>query len=207
MLCLPSIILTPGHKQGIKIIQTFVTEKIILSMAVSMFKWLLFGSFLMIGQPRPANNSTTSNPHPYYISVVEVNHNAADKTLEISCKIFTNDFETTLEKNYRTKVDLVNPKDKATMDKLISDYIPKHLSFKVDGRPVNYSYVGYEKEDEAIYSYWQVDNIPSLKKLDITNSILHDFSDQQINIVHVTVNGKRQSVKLDYPGTVASFSF
>ena len=67
--------------------------------------------------------------HPYYISVVEINHNAADKTLEISCKIFTNDFETTLEKNYKQKL-ISNPPDKAAMDNWISDYIKKHLSDK-----------------------------------------------------------------------------
>jgi len=145
--------------------------------------------------------------HPYYISVVEINHNAPDKTLEISCRIFTNDFETTLEKNYKAKVDLVNPPDKGAVDKLINDYIKKHFSLKVDNKPVDFSYVGFEKEEEAIESYFQVDNITSVKKIDVSNSILHDFSDQQINIVHCIVGGKRQSTKLDYPKTDASFSW
>ncbi|HEY1872381.1 MAG TPA: DUF6702 family protein [Chitinophagaceae bacterium] len=150
---------------------------------------------------------TNGSNHPYYVSVVEINHNATDKTLEISCKIFTNDFEETLEKNYKTRVDLVNPADKAAMDKLVSDYIKKHLSLQVDSKQVNFSYVGFEKEDEAIYSYFQIDNVASLKKLNVVNSILHDFSDQQINIVHCIVGGKRQSTKLDYPKTDASFQF
>jgi hypothetical protein len=101
----------------------------------------------------------------------------------------------------------VNPPDKAAMDKLVSDYIKKHLSIKADNKAVTFSYVGFEKEDEAIYSYFQVDNIPSVKKIDITNSILHDFSDQQINIIHCVVGGKRQSDKLDYPKAEASFQF
>lgn len=175
-------------------------------MAVSVYKWLALPFFFLLA---PFSNQTETGKalHPYYISVVEINHNATDKTLEISCKIFTNDFETTLEKNYKTKVDLVNPKNKPTMDKLIIDYINKNLSVKADGKTVNYSYVGYEKEDEAIYSYFQVDNIATVKKIDVTNSILHDFSNQQINIIHCTVGGKRQSTKLDYPDTQASFQF
>jgi hypothetical protein len=173
-----------------------------------VYKWLMVNYWLLVGIPQFGNSFyQTAGGHPYYISVVEVNHNATDKTLEISCKIFTNDFETTLEKNYKTKVDLENPTDKGAMDKLVSDYIKKHLSFKVDGKPVNFSYVGFEREDEAIYSYFQVDNVAALKKLDVSNSILHDFSDQQINIVHCVVGGKRQSTKLDYPKTDASFSW
>jgi hypothetical protein len=175
-------------------------------MAAWVYRWfIVYGLSFVVGLAplrKPFNP-----PHPYYISVVEINHNAKDKILEISCKIFTNDFETTLEKNYKTKVDLDNPPDKAAMDKLINDYIKKHLSFRADNKPVNFSYVGFEKEDEAIYSYFQVDNVPTVKKIDVTNSILHDFSDQQINIIHCVVSGKRQSTKLDYPNTQASFNF
>jgi len=180
-------------------------------MAEAVYRWLLVSCCWLPVSKSPVEKTFTISKnnisHPYYISVVEVNHNPTDKTLEISCKIFTNDFEATLEKNYKTKVDLVNPSDKAAMDKLITDYIKKHLSFKVDGKQANFSYIGFEKEDEAIYCYFQVDNIPNLKKIDIVNSILHDFSDQQINIIHCTVGGKRQSTKLDYPRTDVSFQF
>jgi len=188
-------------------------------MARCVNKWLLAGSSLLVAFPiaigslllvswvRVKEPSSSSNIHPYYLSVVEVNYNATDKTLEISCKIFTNDFESIIEKNYKSKVDLVNPKDKAAADKWVTDYITKHLSFKADDKAVSFSYLGYEKEDEAIYSYFQVDNIASVRKVEISNSLLHDFSDQQINIIHCTVGGKRQSTKLDYPKTEASFNF
>ena len=66
---------------------------------------------------------------------------------------------------------------------------------------------GFEKEKESAYCYFQVENVSSLKKLDANDSILHDFTSDQINIIHVMVNGKRQSTKLDYPATNASFSF
>jgi len=168
--------------------------------------WFVVGNF---GLAKSFNVLTFANKdfHPFYISVVEINHNAADKTLEISCKIFTNDFETTLEKNYKSKVDLSNPKDKPEVGKWISDYIKKHLSIKADSKNVNFSYLGFEKEEEATYSYFQVDDVASIKKIDVTNSILHDFSDQQINIIHCMVGGKRQSTKLDYPNVQASFSY
>jgi len=174
-------------------------------------KWLLTGglflvacSLLLVSWTKPGKSSSI---HPYYLSVVELNHNATDKTLEISCKIFANDLESTLEKNYKSKIDLTSSKDKVTADKWISDYITKHLSIKADDKPASFSYLGYEKEDEAIYSYFEVKNISSVKRIDIINSLLHDFSDQQINIIHCVVGGKRQSTKLDFPKTEASFSF
>ena len=171
-------------------------------MALLFFKWSLV-FFLQSG----FYNGNNHELHPFHVSVTEINHNAKDKTLEISCKIFTDDFEDALTKKYKTTVDLVKPKDKSAMDKLVSDYIKKHLFVKTDNKPASLSYIGFEKEDEAVYSYFQVDNVPTVKKIDVTNSILHDFSEQQINIIHCTVGGKRQSTKLDYPKTEASFSW
>ena len=144
--------------------------------------------------------------HPIHVSVTEINHNAADKTLEVSVRIFTDDFETVLAKNYKTRVDLINP-DKKAMDKLVSDYIKTHLTIRADGKPVNFSYLGFEKEDEVINSYLQVDNITTVNKIELVDQLMHDLFTDQTNLIHVIVGGKRKSVKLDYPETKTEISF
>jgi hypothetical protein len=173
------------------------------------YKWLLFSflpaSFLSTGQK--AFYSGNQLPHPFYISVTQINHNAKDKTVEISCKMFADDFEQILEKNYKAQLDIASVKDKSTFDKIIPDYISKHLGIAIDSKPAKISYVGYEKEKESVFCYLEINNIVSIKRMDIVNSLLHDFNDTQINIMHVTVNGKRQSTKLDYPNKEASFVF
>jgi hypothetical protein len=145
--------------------------------------------------------------HPLHVSVTEINHNAGDQTLEISCKLFTDDFEKVLTQNYKTKVDLINPPDRPAMEKLVNDFIHTHLAIKGDGKPVQFTYLGYEKDNDAIYSYFQADDIAAVKKLEITNLILHELFTDQINLMHITVGGKRKSTKLDYPDTKAVFSF
>jgi hypothetical protein len=145
--------------------------------------------------------------HPLHVSVTEINHNGTDKTLEISCKLFTDDFEKVLTQNYKTKVDLINPPDRPAMDKLVSDFIQKHLTIKVDGKAAQFSYLGYERDSDVIYSYFQVDNITSVKKMEITNHLMHELFTDQINLVHVIVNGKRKSIKLDYPEKETMMNF
>ncbi len=184
-------------------------------MVSSFYKWLIFpllGAIVFFRWADPYNLQKTFfqctwGPHPLHVSVVEINHNATDKTLEISCKIFTDDFEKVLVQNYKTKVDLINPPDKKTMDTLVKKYITTHLSLSADGRPVRFSYLGFERESEAVYCYVEVDHIPSVKKIDITNKLLHDLFTDQINLMHVIVGSIRKSTKLDYPDTQASFSF
>lgn len=171
-------------------------------MAASVFKWLLLplAGILLTSGKKPA-------PHPFHVSVIEINHNAADKTLEISCKIFTDDFEKVLAKNYKAKTDLINPPDKAAMDTLVKKYILSHLSIKADGKPVSFHYLGFENETEAVYSYIEVGNIATVKKIEISTNIMHDMFDDQVNIIHTMVGGKRLSNKLDYPNKETSFSY
>lgn len=193
-------------------------------MALSFYKWLILpvlflnvhNTNLDYTRSSPIQKSTeelndfrssSSTFHPYYVSVVEINHNATDKTLEISCKIFTDDFEKTLGTKYNAKVDLISPPDRKVADKFVSEYIANHLSLKADGKAVKFSYLGFEREDEVVWSYFQVDNITSVKSLDVVTNILHDLTENQINILHVTVNGSRKSTKLEFPKSQASFEF
>jgi hypothetical protein len=160
-------------------------------MAASLFKWFLAVSLTAASLP----------VHPLYITVTEISHNAKDRTLEVSCKIFTNDFETVLGKLTTAKVDLTTPKDKKAVDKLIADYVEKHLQVKIDGKTAVLHFVGSENQQEATWSYYQANDIPALKKIEITNSLLYDGFDQEINIMHITVGGQRKSNKLNYPDT------
>jgi hypothetical protein len=164
-----------------------------------LFKWLMIGGLLF--------HVTPTSHHPIFVSVTEIEHNAAEKTLEISCKIFTDDFEKTLRKAYKTNVDLLQPKDKTAMNKLVSDYVQKHLQLKADGKPLTLQFIGYEQQEEGIVSFYQVKNIAAVKKLDITDNILFEYKKEQMNILHITVNGNKKSTKLVNPEDKAGFVF
>ena len=49
----------------------------------------------------------------------------------------------------------------------------------------NYHYLGFERDNDAIYSYFEVDNIASVKKLEIINHIMHELFTDQINLMHI----------------------
>lgn len=181
-------------------------------MASWLNKWLFFSisAVLLFAEKESKNSGATSAgifPHPFHVSVVEINHNATDKTLEISCKIFTDDFEKVLAQNYKTKTDLINPPNKAAMDTLVKRYLFSHFSIKANGKPCQLTYVGFENDKEAAYGYIEVDNIASVSKVDISSNIMYDMFNDQMNIFHVIVNGNRKSNKLNYPDKELSVSF
>ena len=166
-------------------------------MASILYKWLFVLTMA----------SFSNHTHPIFVSVTTIDHNAANKTLEVSCKIFTDDFETTLRKQHTQKIDLLDVKFNDAMKPLVNDYIQKHLSIMADGKPVTLLFLGFEQQEEGITSYFEVKNIPVIKKIDVTDNILYDEKPQQMEIIHVTVAGERKSGRLNNPDSKASFQF
>ena len=175
-------------------------------MAIVSYKWLLALCGLMPG--KPAEHKTADVlPHPLYVTVTEINHNAADKNLEISCKIFTDDFEKTLSSAYHQVADFNAPPDTGQTARMVFDYIRSHFVLKLDGKPVQLEYVGYEKENDAVWSFFQVKNMAAPKKIEIMNNLLYDAYDKQMNLMHVAVGGHRKSTRLNYPDKEVTLQF
>jgi hypothetical protein len=173
-------------------------------MVLSLYKW---GLFFLIPFLMFAPTFSKPHAHPFYVSVVEVNHNKGAATLEISCKLFAEDMEAALEQQYKTTVDLGQAQQKKELDGMVSRYIKKHLSLTADNRALQLHYIGFEQEAESLYCYFEIEGVAAVKTLGFHNNLLYDFTDKQINIMHVMVNGVRKSYKLDYPQTGAEFKF
>lgn len=173
-------------------------------MKLLLNRWMLFFVFLLLCTGGMAWKPA---PHPFFISVTEINHNAGAKTVEVSCKVFTDDLEGALKKSLQATVDLSNAAQEERAGTLINQYMQQHLRLGVNGKVVALKFIGFEREAESVYCYFEGADVPLLKKLDVTTSLLHDFTQDQINIIHATAGGRRQSIKLNYPATSAGFQF
>lgn len=145
--------------------------------------------------------------HPLHVSTTEMNFNPKEKSIEISCRIFTDDFESILAKTYRTKTDLTKPEMHAAMDALIKKYLDTHLQYTINGKNVKAKYVGFEIDHEATNVYLEIENISSLQSLNLTNTLLYDLFDDQMNILHVENKGQRKSARTNYPATRLAVNF
>ncbi len=157
-------------------------------MVALLYNWLCF--FALLSAPAD---------HPIYVSVTEIEYNAKEKNLEISCRIFTDDFEKTLRKYHSGRIDLLNESMKKQMEPLVKSYIEQHLQIKADGKKLHPEFLGFEQQDEAIASYWQVTGIAAPRQISLFNNLLFEYQEQQMNLVHVTVNGIRKSHRLLNP--------
>ncbi|SIO07736.1 DUF6702 family protein [Chitinophaga niabensis] len=145
--------------------------------------------------------------HPFYLSVTEIRHNPAHKSLEISCRIFADDLENTLKKQSNTTFDIIKPQNRVMVDTLIARYIRQHLQVSVDGHVLAPRYLGYKIEEDAAWCFLEASGVAGVKKLELKDDILYEAHESQSHMIHVIVNDKRQSTKLDNPKSAASFTF
>lgn len=167
-----------------------------MSLAVLINKCLL-GLYLL-----------STNVHPYHVSATEMEYDATKKRVEISSKIFTDDFEEVLYKLYREKIDLSDTAIKPRMTVLINKYIQSHLSLGTDGKVIPLKFYGWEIDHEAVYVYTIANTSAfNVKNIAVANTILYDLYTDQVSIVHFIVSGQRKSTKVTYPQKELSFSF
>lgn len=145
--------------------------------------------------------------HPFYVSVTEIRHNEKNKVLEVSSRVFFDDFEAALEKKYKVQLDIVKPADRRKMDNLIADYMKKHLHLSLDGRRMELKYLGYEIEEDAAWCYFEAAGVERPRNVSVLDNILFEQHPSQINMLHVIVGGVRKSTKLDNPSGRAAFLF
>lgn len=174
---------------------------------IKMIAHFLFYFAFLFSVANANNNASNTLLHPFYVSITQIEENKNEKILEVSCKIFTDDFEKALRMHYPGHVDLLNPGDRTQMNKIVDDYIKKHLAISVDGKKVLMQFIGYEQMEEGVQCYFQVNNIQVDKSISVFNNLLFEYKPEQTNIIHVTVRHTRKSFQLINPENKATFSF
>lgn len=136
--------------------------------------------------------------HPFYISLTEMRYNPSTRKMEIAQKIFWDDLEVALSKEFKEKVDFLKPKDKAKLESQLRTYLLKHNQVSVNGKMLSLTYLGFEVDEEAAWFYLESSETTLPQSVEVKNSILLEDFDGQQNIVHVYSQSKSpRSLLLD----------
>ena len=144
--------------------------------------------------------------HPIHISSCEIEFNEEKEILQITHKIFIDDFEDKLESIYQEKLYLGTQKESLSADKYIESYLKENFSIQdVDGNELTIEWVGKENDIESIWIYQKVEGF-DLNKLKIKNTVLFDKFEDQQNIVHFKYKSIKKSNLLNDQKTTWEFS-
>jgi hypothetical protein len=146
--------------------------------------------------------------HPIHISVTEITYSEKDKALQITARIFIDDLELAIRAQRKEpELDLIEPKNGLTTEKMVSDYVLQHLVVKLDGKVQKMNVLGMEREDPALVCYIEIEGVKKFKTIEVKNDFIMETHDDQSNIVHVTYKGPVKSMRLTRSNPVGSFTF
>jgi len=125
--------------------------------------------------------------HKYYVSLCEIEYIEAQQSLQITLGVTLEDLEFTLNKNSGKRLNLASKTEIENIDSYYKKYLNEHLLFSVNGKSMEYKYIGKEYDGEIARFYLEITDIKELKSIEVTNNILiEDFADQK-NIVKIKV--------------------
>ena len=148
--------------------------------------------------------------HPMHVSVTEIEFDEKEKELEIMSRVFIDDLEKTLQNNLKQpELDLLDPKNGQTIDQMAGKYLLDHLKISLDNKSQTITYLGHERDGEALVFYLLVSKVKKWKTIQITNEVITETHDDQSNLVHVTVREVVKSLRLtrDKPADKLTFDF
>lgn len=133
--------------------------------------------------------------HKFYVGVFQVNYAAEKKMIQITSRIFIDDLNNGLEKQYHKKTFVGTEKETQADVDLLKKYLAEHFSIKINGQPKTITFLSKEVEAaDVLVCYCRIKDIGKFKTIEISNTILVDWNSEQQNITHISAFGTKRSV-------------
>ena len=143
----------------------------------------------------PSTDAARGHLHAIHMSLCEITYNADTHGLEMTFKLFTDDVEQALEAEGTGRLHLGEKNEQKEAGRYLARYLEKNFKIQVNNKWVVWKYIGKEVESDVLWLYAEGTEIPPLKTVSITNTILTQIFDDQSNMVHVKT-GKQKRVLL-----------
>ena len=146
--------------------------------AFSYVVWLLF---------------VQATTHPYYVSTLEIDYRPDRSALQITLRVFTDDWQLMLNTHYDKSLRLDPDTDEEQLVTHSTDYLQQHLELNLNGTDVTPSVLGREYQDDQLVLYLEVAGVAELQTLVVSNRILFSELEGQQNIIRIKTPTKRKS--------------
>ena len=131
--------------------------------------------------------------HKYYISVTQVNFIEEKQSVQITTRIFIDDFESLLRERYDESITLAGKDEPNTTDIYIDRYLKEKLKIKINAKDANLIFIGKEYDVDIMKCYLEIEGVNSIESIEIKNRVLFDLYEDQQNIIKTKINSKQKS--------------
>lgn len=135
--------------------------------------------------------------HKYYISLCEIEYHEEQQSIQIILGLFIDDIEVVLNKEHNATLNLATDNEDINIDSYYEAYLNKHFKIITNEKLSPYQFIGKEYDDDIVRFYLEVEGIEQLNSIEILNSCLLDYFEDQQNIIKVKVNKLEKTFYLD----------
>lgn len=132
--------------------------------------------------------------HKFYVGVFQVDYVAEKKMIQITSRIFIDDLNNGIEKKYHKKTLVGTEKETQADLDLLKKYLAENFTIKINGQAKPITFLSKEVEGDVLICYSRIKDIDKFKTIEISNTILVDWSSEQQNITHISAFGTKRSV-------------
>lgn len=121
--------------------------------------------------------------HNHYIGLCLIDYKPKTQTIEMSQKLFTDDFERCLRQRFNKELFLNTEKERRESDSLLKVYISEHLEFRSKGEALSFEYLGHEGNLDATWCYLEIAGVKNTEGLSIVNSLMTEVFPAQTHMI------------------------
>ena len=133
------------------------------------------------------------NVHKFYVSIYQVDFVPEKKRVEITARIFLDDLNLALEKEFKTKIQLGEKTESSQDVQFLQKYLMKHLKISIDEKEKNIQFLSKEVENNVVIIYLKIVDVKKINSFKIyNNALLELYSDQQ-NIIQTKFYNKKRN--------------
>ena len=136
--------------------------------------------------------------HKFYVSVTNIGYSEKDDALQITSRVFIDDLGQVLKERYDIDAKLSTDEESKLADAYLEKYFRAKFMVEINGENKSYEIIGRKYDNDVCIFYLELAAIelPSVKSIQIQNKMLTDLFDEQQNVVHFKINGKKKSFVL-----------
>jgi hypothetical protein len=128
-------------------------------------------------------------PHTFHTSLMQLEYNEKEQSVEVSIQVFVHDLENILSRRSGKSVRLDRTPEAAS---LTLAYLNEAVSLKnLEGQPKTLTWIGMEPEADAVWLYVETKMPEGLEGAQVRDRLFFELLDDQVNLVHVKYEGKK----------------
>ena len=145
--------------------------------------------------------------HPVHVSVTNIDLDPVRGKVELSVKVFADDFQDLIQQKYGVRLNIVEQEDPGEKIAAINKYMQEALQLVFNGEEAaDLQFIESKLNEEAIWLFYRYEHQDRIRKVNIINRLMLEKFNDQTNLMIVTYYDKQNGYKLDNKTIDLSFN-